>query len=79
MIEHTGSACPVPSGTIVRVDLGDGEVYAGPADEWHWGPGLGYDGKGRTFACFMSGGCWAYWRIKGRDVCVVCRKPRRDR
>lgn len=34
---------------------------------------------GRTFACFMSGGCWAYWRIKGRDVCVVCRKPRRDR
>lgn len=47
MIEHTGSACPVPSGTIVRVDLGDGEVYAGPADEWHWGPGLGDDGKGR--------------------------------
>lgn len=47
MIEHTGNACPVPSGTIVRVDLGDGEVYAGPADEWHWGPGLGYDGKGR--------------------------------
>lgn len=47
MIEHTGSACPVPSGTIVRVDLGDGEVYAGPADEWHWGPGLDYDGKGR--------------------------------
>lgn len=47
MIEHTGSACPVPSGTIVRVDLGDGEVYAGPADEWHWGPGLGDDGAGR--------------------------------
>lgn len=47
--KHTPGSMPVPPATIVQVDLGDGEVHIGRADEWNWEtPGdPDMDGEGR--------------------------------
>lgn len=44
---HTGDASPVPAGTLVAVDLGDGQPLVDLAGALAWGSGLGPDGEGR--------------------------------
>lgn len=46
-IEHVGDVSPVPAGTLVAVDLGEGRPLVEMAGVLCWSAGVGPDGEGR--------------------------------